>query len=147
MKILITVAIVTFFTISNVNAQKSQIFAPGGKAIKGYDPVAFFKDSKPVKGEDSLSFNWKDTKWLFANRANLESFKADPTRFEPQYGGYCAYGTSNGYKAPTQTDTWTIVEGKLYFNYNTKVKEMWTKDQQALIKKADEQWPKIIDKP
>jgi hypothetical protein len=70
-------------------------------------------------------------------------FAVDPEKYAPQYGGYCAYGTADGHKAPTETDTWTIDNNKLYFNYNQKVKELWNKDRPGLIKKADEQWPKI----
>ncbi|GAA3959069.1 YHS domain-containing (seleno)protein [Mucilaginibacter dorajii] len=143
MKRTIIIAVLALFTIVEAKAQKSEIFAPGGKAIKGYDPVAFFKESKPVKGADSLSYTWKEATWLFSTRQNLEAFKADPDKYAPQYGGYCAYGLTQGHKAPTQTDTWTVVNDKLYFNYNSKVKELWTKDQPALIKTADEKWPEI----
>ncbi len=143
MKRTIIIAVLALFTIVQAKAQKSEIFAPGGKAIKGYDPVAFFKESKPVKGADSLSYSWKEATWLFSNRQNLKAFKADPDKYAPQYGGYCAYGLSQGHKAPTQTDTWTVVNDKLYFNYNSKTKELWTKDQPALIKTADEKWPEI----
>ncbi|WP_153799860.1 YHS domain-containing (seleno)protein [Foetidibacter luteolus] len=127
-------------------AQTNEIFAPDGKAIRGYDPVAFYKEQKPVKGIDSLAYTWKNATWFFSSAANLDSFKANPGRYAPQYGGYCAYGTSEGHKAPTETDTWTIVDDKLYFNYNTKVKERWTKNQQELIEKANAQWPLIKDK-
>jgi YHS domain-containing protein len=127
----------------NTQAQQSEIFAPGGKAIKGYDPVAFFKETQPVKGADSLLYNWKNVNWYFASQQNLDSFKTNPEKYAPQYGGYCAYGTSQGHKAPTETSTWTIVNGKLYFNYNGKVKEIWTKDQPTLIEKADQQWPTV----
>ena len=124
-------------------AQKPEIFTTDGKAIRGYDPVAFFKQSMPVKGADSLSYSWKDAQWLFSSKENMESFKANPDAFCPRYGGYCAYGTSAGHKSPTQTETWTIVDNKLYFNDNSKVKEMWLKDQKTLIEKADQQWPEV----
>ncbi|SEI55886.1 hypothetical protein SAMN05216327_102449 [Dyadobacter sp. SG02] len=127
-------------------AQKSEIFAPKGKAIKGYDVVAFFKDAKPVEGADSLTFHYKDADWLFASRANLEAFRSAPDRYVPQYGGYCAYGTSEGHKAPTEAETWTIVDDKLYFNYNMKVKNNWSKKREEFIEKADTQWPLIKDK-
>ncbi|MBO9611097.1 MAG: YHS domain-containing protein [Dyadobacter sp.] len=127
-------------------AQKSEIFAPKGKAIQGYDVVAFFKDARPTEGADSLSYRYKDAEWLFASRANLEAFKAAPEKYEPQYGGYCAYGTSEGHKAPTEAETWTIVNDKLYFNYNMKVKNNWSKKREEFIEKADTQWPLIKDK-
>ncbi|WP_316838697.1 YHS domain-containing (seleno)protein [Pedobacter gandavensis] len=147
MKTLLFAVLLCGFISTAAQAQKSEIFAPSGKAIKGFDPVAFFTEGMAVKGQDSLSYDWKGAKWMFATRKNMEQFKSEPTRFAPQYGGYCAYGTSGGYKAPTQTETWTIVNDKLYFNYNKKVKENWTKDQSALIEKADILWPQIKEKP
>lgn len=146
MKQLFYTAALVLFTMLTATAQKSAIFAPEGKAIKGYDPVAFFKESKPVMGQDSLSYKWQDATWLFSSRKNMEDFKKDPEKYAPQYGGYCAYGTSAGHKAPTETDTWTVVDDKLYFNYNKKVQELWIKDQKALIIKADQQWPGIKNK-
>jgi YHS domain-containing protein len=143
MKRFLIIAALAFITAVQARAQQSEIFAPGGKAIKGYDPVAFFKESKPVKGSDKFQYKWKDATWLFSTNENLEAFKADPEKYAPQYGGYCAYGTSQGHKAPTQTDTWTVLNDKLYFNYNDKVKELWTKDQANLIKVADEKWPEV----
>lgn len=127
-------------------AQKSEIFAPKGKAIKGYDVVAFFKDARPVEGADSLKYHYKGADWLFASRANLETFKAAPEMYVPQYGGYCAYGTSQGHKAPTEAETWTITDNKLYFNYNMKVKNNWSEKREEFIQKADVQWPLIKDK-
>lgn len=137
--------LITTFILSALGsyAQHSEIFAPDGKAIKGYDVVAFFKEGKPVEGADSLVYKYKESDWLFASRANLEAFKAEPEKFVPQYGGYCAYGTSEGHKAPTQAETWTIVDDKLYFNYNMKVKNSWSKNQKERIDKADVQWPLI----
>lgn len=145
MKHLFYTSVLVLFTMM-AHAQKSEIFAPAGKAIKGYDPVAFFTASKAVMGQDSLSYKWQDATWLFSTRKNMEDFKSNPEKYVPQYGGYCAYGTSQGHKAPTETDTWTVVDDKLYFNYNKKVQEIWLKDQKALIIKADHEWPGIKDK-
>ncbi len=132
---------------SSSNAQKSEIFAPAGKAIKGYDPVAFFTESKPLMGTDSLSYTYKGANWLFSSTENLKKFKTAPEKYEPQFGGYCAYGMADGHKAPTQTETWAIIDGKLYFNYNGKVKEMWNKNQPTYIEKANTLWPNLKDKP
>jgi YHS domain-containing protein len=127
-------------------AQKASVFNTNGTAIHGYDPVAFFTDSKPEKGKEQFSYNWQQVNWLFVNKENLESFKENPEKYAPQYGGYCAYGTADGHKAPTEIDTWTIVGDKLYFNYNKSVKSMWMKDQKQLIEKADKNWPGLKNK-
>lgn len=136
-----------FLTILHVRAQKSEVFIGEGKAIKGYDPVAFFTQGKPVKGLDSYVIHWHGADWQFASKENLDKFKSDPAKYAPQYGGYCAYGTAQGHKAPIEIDTWTIVDGKLYFNYDGSIKNKWLKDEAAYIKDADKQWPSIKDKP
>lgn len=127
----------------NASAQKAEIFTVNGKAMKGYDVVAFFNVSQPVKGDERFSLVWKEATWLFSSKENLEEFKNNPEKFAPQYGGYCAYGMSNGYKAPTATETWKILDNKLYFNYNLKVQELWNKDQKGYIQKADGNWEKV----
>lgn len=126
--------------------QQTVIFQTEGKAINGYDVVAYYNVGQPVKGNDSLSFQWSNSTWLFSSTANLELFRQNPEKYAPQYGGYCAYGTAGGYKAPTQPNAWAIVNGKLYFNYNLKVKASWDKDQAGYISKADTNWPLIKDK-
>ncbi len=127
------------FTIT-ANAQQPEIFISNGAAVGGYDVVAIYKESKLIKGDSLDSYDWKNAKWMFATRSNLDSFMASPEKYAPQYGGYCAYGLSRGYKAPTEADTWTIIEGKIYFNYNKKVKETWMKNTPAYIREADKNW-------
>lgn len=123
----------------------SPVFLTDGKAIRGYDAVAFHTDQKPVAGNDQFTFEWNGAKWLFENQAHLDSFKVNPEKYAPQYGGYCAFGTADGHKAPTEIDTWTIHEGKLYFNYNQDVKREWSKEMGGLIQKADSLWPDVKD--
>src|SRR5215831_5327264 len=91
-----------FFIALCAHAQKSEVYITDGKAIKGYDAVAFFTSSRPVKGADNLSYNWKGANWLFSSQKNLEAFRSNPEKYAPQYGGYCAYGASKGKKAPIQ---------------------------------------------
>ena len=146
MKKILTASVLFLCITFAATAQKGEIFTTKGMAIKGYDPVAFFTESKSVKGSEKFSYKWKDVTWLFSAKANLDSFKTNPEKYAPQYGGYCAYGTSEGHKAPTETDTWTVVNNKLYFNYNKDVQKMWNKNQEGLIKKADTVWPDIKDK-
>jgi YHS domain-containing protein len=135
-----------FFALINATyAQVSQIFKTEQGAIRGYDPVAFFKESKPVAGLKEHSIEWNGASWYFSSKENKELFEANPEQYAPQYGGYCAYGTADGHKAPTQTDTWTIVNNKLYFNYNKKVRTEWLKKQTEYIKQADLNWPTVKD--
>ena len=124
-------------------AQKPEVFSTKEGAIQGYDPVAFFKEGKPVIGKKELTYLYKDATWHFSTQENLNTFISDPERFAPQYGGYCAYGTASGHKSPTQPETWTIVDNKLYFNYNKDVQKLWNKDQKGLIGKANKNWPTV----
>ena len=121
-----------------------EVYVKSDEAIQGYDPVAYFTKHEPVKGKHEFVYLWKGATWYFSDAQNLKVFKADPEKYAPQFGGYCAYGTSQGHKAPTSPDAWSIVDGKLYLNYNKDVREMWKKDQPELIKKANENWPKVM---
>ena len=137
---------IVFFVIllsAGVYAQDVKYFNTNGNAIKGYDAVAYFLQNKAIKGSDSFSCDWSGSKWLFASKANLDSFKLSPEKYAPQYGGYCAYGCSENHLAPTDPNAFTIVGNKLYLNYNLKVKEIWVKDTTGKIKAADGYWPAL----
>jgi hypothetical protein len=114
-----------------------------GIAINGYDPVAYYTQGKAVKGSDDYLFEWSGSQWKFSSKANLDSFILAPQNYAPQYGGYCAYGCSENHKSPTDPNAWSIVNNKLYLNYNLKVKERWIKDTANRIKAADEYWPAL----
>jgi YHS domain-containing protein len=128
---------------SSSGKKGAEIFQKNGVAIGGYDPVAFFTEGKPVKGTATYTAKWKDANWQFASQANLDSFTNAPEKYAPQYGGYCAYGTADGHKAPTEAETWTVLNGKLYFNYNQDVKATWDKDRPKYIHRANTNWEKI----
>ena len=117
------------------------VFNQGGIAIRGYDPVAYFTEDMPVKGDPSNVHQWMGTTWQFANKANLDSFKNNPEKYAPQYGGYCAYAAAKDSIAPTDPDAWTIYDDKLYLNYSTSIRKRWLKDKNGYIKSADKNWP------
>lgn len=124
-------------------AQTSPVFVKDGYAIGGYDAVAYFTENKAVKGNTEHPVQWKNVTWLFSTKEHADMFKANPEKYAPQYGGYCAYGCSRGYKAKTYAEAFTVKDGKLYFNYNLKTREEWLKDFKAYIEKADENWKNI----
>ena len=134
-------AMATTFAAAPAVADKPAIFAPGGKAIRGYDPVAYFTQRKPVKGSAKYTYKWKGATWYFASAANLNRFKANPARWAPQYGGYCAYGVAQGYAVKIEVDQWAIVNGKLYLNYSPGVRDMWARDQRGNIARGEANWP------
>jgi YHS domain-containing protein len=146
MKNLWLVAALVIITTSQVKAQKEEVFVSHSQAIRGYDAVAYFTEGKPVKGNEKLSFQWKNATWLFSSKENLDAFSKEPEKYAPQFGGYCAYGMSEGHKAPTDPNAWTIVEGKLYLNYSPKVKEMWIKNPSERIEMANKNWTTLKDK-
>ncbi|AYB30492.1 YHS domain-containing (seleno)protein [Chryseolinea soli] len=120
-----------------------EVFSKSEAAIQGYDPVAYFKEAKPVEGKKEFSYTWKESTWLFSSAQNLNDFKANPEKFAPQFGGYCAYGMSQGHKASTSPDAWTIIDDKLYLNYNKDVLVLWRKDPAGYITKANTNWPTV----
>ena len=144
-QIIILFVLATLASDSSVG-QKSRVFIHSGKAIRGYDPVAYFTEGQPIEGKDKLVYHWNNASWYFSSQQNLELFKTDPEKYAPQYGGYCAFGLSNGYKAPTDASAWTIDNGKLYLNYNIDVRKEWNKDRKQRIEKADKNWPEVKDK-
>ncbi|MEG3619074.1 YHS domain-containing (seleno)protein [Magnetovibrio sp. PR-2] len=113
-------------------------------AVKGYDAVAYFTEGRAVKGTDDFELQWKGVDWNFSNAENLAAFKANPERFAPQYGGYCAWAVSQGYTASTDPKAWSIVEGKLYLNYSKNVQNTWAQNIPVNIAKADGNWPGVL---
>jgi hypothetical protein len=112
-----------------------------GIAIKGYDPVAYFTDSKPVKGSPAFTHQWMGATWQFATAAHRDEFARTPEKFAPQYGGYCAYGVSQNHTAPIDPEAWTVLDGKLYLNYSPGVKKTWSKEIPKYVEQADKNWP------
>jgi YHS domain-containing protein len=113
----------------------------GGVAIKGYDPVAYFTDGKAVKGAAQFQHAWGGAAWHFASAEHRDAFAADPQKYAPRYGGFCAFGVAQGYKVQIDPEAWSIVDGVLYLNYSPSVKRDWLKDTRGYITRADANWP------
>jgi YHS domain-containing protein len=116
-----------------------------GVAVKGYDVVAYFTDSKPMKGDKQYTAEHEGVTWRFANAENRDKFTADPEKYVPQYGGYCAFGVAKGATYNIDPDAWKIVDGKLYLNYNTSVQKDWQKDIPGFIATANKNWPAVLN--
>lgn len=116
-----------------------------GLALAGYDPVAYFAVGRPVAGDASHSLEWMGATWRFSSAENLALFRAQPTAYAPQYGGYCAWAVANGYTASADPEAWRIVEGRLYLNYSAEIQEKWEADIPGHIARADASWPKLRD--
>ena len=111
-----------------------------GVAIKGYDPVAYFTNNKPMMGDKMYSYKWNGATWQFENEKHLMMFKEQPDKYAPQFGGYCAFGVGHNQLASTDPTVWRIVDGKLYLNVNAEVGKMFGKDLKGNIMKADKNW-------
>jgi hypothetical protein len=114
-------------------------------AVGGYDTVAYFTDGKPIKGDPSFTTNHQGAEWRFASAANRMRFIADPEKYAPQYGGYCAWAVSQGSTASGDPLRWRIVSDKLYLNYDEAVQKKWDASPQDFIQKANNNWPKVLD--
>lgn len=136
---------VVFSTANPALAATPEIFAPDGVAINGYDPVAYFKEERHLRGDSSHSIVWKGAEWRFASAENLADFEANPEGFAPQYGGYCAYAVSKGYTAKTDPDAWTVHDGKLYLNFNKSIRRRWLRDVPGNVALADANWPAVLE--
>jgi len=121
----------------------TQFFEQNGLAIDGHDPVAYFTEQKPVKGSPEFRVEFEGSTFQFASAVHRDTFAANPEKFVPQYGGYCAYGMAKGYKAKIDPAAFTVVGDKLYLNYSETVRSQWLTDIPGYIRKADANWPDV----
>ena len=126
-----------------VNVSTGTTLAGLGLAAHGYDVVAYFTAGEAVLGSDKFALAADGATYRFSSQANLDAFKAHPAKYEPAYGGFCAYGATLGKKLDGDPRLWRVVDGKLYFNVNEDILAKWDEDAKGNITKADQQWPKI----
>ena len=113
-------------------------------AAGGYDVTAYFSESRPVKGNSKFTAKYRGAKWSFASKENMEKFLADPEKYAPQYGGYCAWAVAQGNTASGDPLLWTVHGGKLYLNYNKKINDRWSRDKDSQLAKSDENCPEVL---
>jgi len=114
-------------------------------AVAGYDAVAYFTEGEPVEGSKDFTTEYNGAEWRFSSAENRDLFIANPSAYAPQYGGYCAWAAAEGKLAKGDPSYWSIVNGKLYLNYDRKVQATWETDIPGFIMKADANWPAIIE--
>lgn len=138
----------TVFAQDATGIRKKHFNLDDGIAIKGYDPVAYFTKNKAVKGSKNNTVYYQGATYYFSSTENKEVFKANPSKYEPEYGGWCAYAMgSSGEKVSIDPETFKIVNGKLYLFYNkyfTNTLTSWNKDEGNLKRKADANWSKLF---
>ena len=133
----------SYATASHAQKAKTVNVDKKGLALKGYDPVAYFKDHKAVKGNAKYKLRHGAAVWYFASDEHRQAFKSNPGKYKPRYGGYCAWAMSQGKLADIDPKAWKIHAGKLYLNYNKAIQRKWEKNMKAFIRDADEKWPKV----
>lgn len=117
-----------------------------GLALGGYDAVSFHSDAGPVAGRAAHALMWKGALWRFESLANLKAFEANPRKYEPRFGGYCAYAMAKGRLSEGSPLTWKIEDGQLYFFHTERAEELWEGDQADMIQSATAAWPGVLRK-
>lgn len=115
-------------------------------AVGGYDPVAYFTEGRPVRGTTEHRITHQGYEYRFASAEHLAAFRANPSRYVPQYGGYCAWAVAQGYTAAGNPNNWRIVDGRLYLNYNNEVQSRWERDIPGFIRSGDSNWPTVLSR-
>jgi YHS domain-containing protein len=117
--------------------------AHDGIAIKGFDPVAYFTENRPVAGNPDISTAFDGAIWYFASEAHRRAFLAHPSRYEPEYGGFCAYGVAQGLKTDIDPAAFSIIGGRLYLNADQQARTTWRADLLNSIAAADQRWATV----
>jgi len=122
------------------------LYTVKGLALEGYDAVAYFTDGIPTRGNSAHQIEWQGIQWRFSKPENAVAFAANPDRYAPQYGGYCAFAVSRGTTASGDPHQWAVVDGKLYVNNNAFAMHLWEQDRTENISAADVNWPLLPKK-
>jgi len=131
--------LVLLFAAIQGRAETLQYVTENG-AIDGYDPVSYFTAARAEPGSPDIVANWNGAVWRFTSRAHRDAFIADPEKYAPQYGGFCALGMAHGGDVPTNPEAWTIWDGKLYLNMIKEVSITWRYNPDKLVERADIKW-------
>lgn len=123
--------------------QVDEINNEHGLALQGYDPVAYFREGGPVMGDAAISYLWHGATYRFSTVENRDAFRADPQRYAPQFGGYCAFAVSRGTTANGDPHQWAIVNDQLFLNNNALAMTLWNQDRPGNIKAGEGNWPLI----
>jgi YHS domain-containing protein len=139
--------VVTMPASAGVPGSHSQVNLDGnGLALGGYDPVAYFDGGKPTHGVAGIFASYAGARYLFATAAHRSAFLANPKKYVPEFGGFCAVGMSFGEKVDVDPETGEVVNGKLYLNYNQRALDIFNKDPSGTITKAESKWPIVKEK-
>jgi YHS domain-containing protein len=134
------------FSTSTLARYLVNVAGASGIGLDGYDPVAFFSEKRPMHGDPAISTIYKGAKYFFASKEHKVKFEEDPEKYVPQFGGYCAFGVALGALFPVDISTWQIRNGRLYLNLNPTILELFNKDFEGQVVKAEKNWPSLVKK-
>ncbi len=109
-------------------------------AIMGYDPVTYFTEEQAIKGKEMLKYTWHRTTWYFSSEENLNLFSANPEKYAPRFGGYCAFAVSKGFTAGIDPEAYTLLDGRLYLFSEPKFRDEWLKGGEESLMKSQQNW-------
>lgn len=144
--ILIAALILAASSLAFASGKKLYNLDKQGVALEGYDAVAFFTDNRPVKGQPQFRSDYDGATYYFASADHKAQFDAAPAKYQPQFGGYCAYGASKGDLVTVEIDAFQIYNGRLLMQYSKSVREKFNKDPENNLKRADQNWPQLVEK-
>ena len=143
--LLVVAAIGGFLFLRSIGMFASApVYATADGAIGGYDPVAYFTQGQATRGSPEFTHDWNGASWRFANAAHRDVFAAEPDKYAPQFGGYCAKAISDDYTARGDGAVWAVVDGKLYLNFDEKIAQQWSADRARRIADAERNWPTVL---
>lgn len=145
-KLFLTLAALVFATTLFAQSKTLLNLDKEGVAIQGYDPVAFFTEKKPVKGKPEIYATYHGALYYFASKENKETFQKEAAKYEPAFGGYCAYGVSRNKLVEIDVNAFQVVDGRLLLQYSKGVRDDFNKDVSGNLGKANANWAGLIEK-
>ena len=144
--ILKSIAAIVLLSLSAFAADLVNVSGASKAAVSGYDTVAFFTDGKPVNGSPFITADHKGATYYFASEDHKALFTANPEKYVPQFGGFCAFGVSINKVLPVDISTWQVRNGKLYLNLNPDIRIKFDADIDGNLAKATKNWPGLVKK-
>lgn len=138
--------ILSLFALMAFSTSSFAEVATSNVAVSGYDLVSYHNAKRPLRGNGHFVAYRNGTTYMFASQENLDAFNADPEKYLPAYGGYCAFGVSVGKKFVGDPEVWRLVDGKLYLNLDANIQSLWLEDVPGRIKTANKNWKDIRNK-
>ena len=143
MKKLLTISIAVLAVVRLTTASEVVNVDKNGFGLQGYDPVGYFTENKPIKGDPKFTATYNNATYQFASEEHKKTFESNPKKYAPQFGGFCGYAASINKLAPIQVEYFQVLHGRLVLQHNEKAWKLWPQDVEGNLKKADANWPPL----